>query len=374
MAIRSAEHAVGYGLERGTPELRSAGPITFGPDSILFVADSAAARIYAIAIEDASPVSGTRSLDVDRLDERLAAYLGVPADDVDIRGMAVDPATQGVYLSVARGRGAGSIPLILRVEDDGSLQEVSLRDVQYAQTGIDDAPAEDDERTDIRVLRDDEPGGQAYDARGTILQLVRESLRTVTVTDMAYVGGTLVVAGASNEEFTSTLRQIPFPFKGAAHSSSLEIFHVSHGKWETHSPIRTFVAYDDDMSVLASYTCTPIVKFSLRDLQGGDQARGHTVAELGAMNTPLGMVSFRRDGEEYLLVSNSRHELFKLSRKDLEAQESLTTPQAPVGAPRQSLPHHGVGRMASLNGETVLMLQRTPEGHVDLHSYSTASL
>src|SRR5581483_8913664 len=125
MAIRSAEHAVGYGLERGTPELRSAGPITFGPDSILFVADSAAARIYAIAIEDASPVSGTRSLD-----ERLAAYLGVPADDVDIRGMAVDPATQGVYLSVARGRGAGSIPLILRVEDDGSLQEVSLRDVQ----------------------------------------------------------------------------------------------------------------------------------------------------------------------------------------------------------------------------------------------------
>jgi hypothetical protein len=91
------------------------------------------------------------------------------------------------------------------------------------------------------------------------------------------------------------------------------------------------------------------------------------------MNTPLGMVAYRRDGEEYLLVSNSRHELFRLSRRDLDGQDALTTPKEPTGAPRVALPHEGVGRMAALGDDHVLMLQRIA-GHVDLHSYSTASL
>lgn len=367
MAIRSSDQAVGYGLSVGTPEIRSAGPIAFGPEGILLLADSVGATIFAIAV-DAPPATHAGSLDVERLDERLAAWLGCPVEDVDIRDMAVDPQTQGVYLSVTRG----AIPLIVRVDGD-ALTEVPLRDVPFAQAPIEDAPAAGDERKDVRVLRDDEPGGQAYDARGTVLQLVHEPLRTITVTDIAYLDGTVIVAGASNEEFTSTLRQIPFPFGGGATSSSLEIFHVSHGKWETHSPIRNFVAYGDDMSVLASYTCTPIVRFSLDDLHGTRQARGHTVAELGAMNTPLGMVAYRRDGEEYLLVSNSRHELFRLSRRDLDGQDALTTPKEPTGAPRVALPHEGVGRMAALGDDHVLMLQRIG-GHVDLHSYSTASL
>jgi hypothetical protein len=371
MAIRSSDRTVGHGLSVGVPNISSVGPIAFGPEGILFIADSAAATIHAIAV-DTEPAVGARRLDVERLDERLAAWLGCSTEDVAIRDLAVDPRSQGVYLSVMRGRGDGAIPLIVRVDDD-RLAEVPLRDVPCAQASIDDAPAQDDQRKDVRVLRDDEPGGQPYDARGTLLQLLHVPLRTVTVTDLAYVDGLLVVAGASNEEFTSTLRQIPFPFGGEARSSSLEIFHVSHGKWETHSPIRNFVAYGDDMSVLASYTCTPIVKFSLRDLRDNRQARGHTVAELGAMNTPLGMVSYRRDGEEYLLVSNSRHELFRLARRDMERQESLTAPKEPVGAPRVSLPHQGVGRMAALNDEHILMLQRI-DGHVDLHSYSTASL
>ena len=37
-----------YGLQQGTPDLKSIGPITFGPDAILFVADNASATIYAI--------------------------------------------------------------------------------------------------------------------------------------------------------------------------------------------------------------------------------------------------------------------------------------------------------------------------------------
>ena len=58
------------------------------------------------------------------------------------------------------------------------------------------------------------------------------------------------------------LRRIPFPFPERADSvtgNNLEIFHVSHGKWETAAPIRAFVPYQDGRSILASYTCTPVV-------------------------------------------------------------------------------------------------------------------
>ena len=144
---------------------------------------------------------------------------------------------------------------------------------------------------------------------------------------MAYVGGALLVAGLSNEEFSSKLRRIPFPFSDEVTGSSLEIFHVSHGKWETAAPIRTFVPYDGGASILASYTCTPVVHFPLADLTHGAKAVGRTVAELGAMNQPLDMVSFAQDGEEYLLVANTAHGLVKIACRDIDGQSPLTEPQ-----------------------------------------------
>ena len=42
-----SEHSE-YGLQAGTADIRSAGPIAFGPDGILFLADNAAARVYAV--------------------------------------------------------------------------------------------------------------------------------------------------------------------------------------------------------------------------------------------------------------------------------------------------------------------------------------
>src|SRR5438093_1479455 len=83
--------------------------------------------------------------------------------------------------------------------------------------------------------------------------------------DMAYVDGTLYVAGMSNEEFSSNLRRFPFPFGDEMSHNSLEIFHVSHGVYETAAPINTFVPYGDGR-ILASYTCTPLVTFSIGDL------------------------------------------------------------------------------------------------------------
>ena len=363
-----------YGLEIGTPAIESIGPIAFGPERILFLADNLGAAIVAVAVDDGEAASEAAPVNLDRLDTRLAAYLGCSRDDVFIRDMAIHPSTQEVYLSVTRGSGAAAIPLLIRVASDGSLSEVALQELPFARTAIEGAPAEDDERKELRLVQDDREGEDYETSDGGHLRVSRDRLRTLTVTDMNYVDGVLLVAGASNEEFASTLRQIPFPFNGDSQANSLEIYHVSHGKYETASPIRTFVPFGDNESVLASYTCTPVVHFALDDLQTGTQLRGRTVAELGAMNTPIDMVSYSSGGEEYLLVSNTHHALIKIACKDIPTQEPLTQHREPVGVPRQTLPHEGVGRMANLDGSHVVMIQQDGEGNLDLRSYPCSTL
>jgi hypothetical protein len=149
---------------------------------------------------------------------------------------------------------------------------------------------------------------------------------------------------------------------------------VSHAKYETASPIRTFVSYDGGSSILASYTCTPVVHFSLKDLAPGAHVKGRTVAELGPGNTPLDMVAFSSDGEEFLLVSNARHPLMKLNARDIDRHEPLTQPHEPVGVARETLPHPGVSRMANLDDRYVVMLQMDADEKYHLRSYEVDTL
>ena len=351
-----------YGLEVGTPRIKSVGPLAFGPDGLLFVGDNVGAAIFAIDVGDAGAAQGQSEINVENLGTALAAYLGCSRDDIFIRDMAVHPTSENVYLAVMRGSGDAAIPVLIKVDSDGKLSEVPLENVPFSQTLIEDAPDEDDPRI-----------------------VSRDRLRTVTVTDMCFVDGLLVVAGASNEEFSSTLRRIPFPFNGDTMSNSLEIFHVSHGKYETAAPIRVFVPYDNNRSLLCSYTCTPVVQFTLSDFKAGAHVMGKTVAELGAHNRPLDIVSYVSGGEEYLLISNLNHPLTKIACKDIDRQGSLTVPDrstdehrdgplSPLaGAPREDLPHPGVRRLANRNGSQVLMMQEV-EGEFHLRSYATSTL
>ena len=50
---------------------------------------------------------------------------------------------------------------------------------------------------------------------------------------MAFVDGRLFVAGLSNEEFSSKLRSVRYPFATADNGASVEIFHGNHGPFET---------------------------------------------------------------------------------------------------------------------------------------------
>jgi len=362
-----------HGMQVGTPELKTVGAITFGPDDVLFVADTTRAAIVAIDVADPGDDAAGGALEVDDLGTRLAALLGCADDDVVVRDLAVHPRTGNVYLSVMRGLGEEATPLIVRVDrTSGEMSEVDLTDVAFSEVTIPSAPALDDERTDVQQGK--APGAERFEFSGTELWLSRPPIRTATVTDMAYVDGELIVAGMSNEEFSSTLRRIPFPFAGEVADTQLEIFHVSHGKWETAAPIRTFIPYEGGASILASYTCTPLVHFSLADITPGARATGRTVAELGFGNQPLDMVSFTQDGDEYLLVAHSRHPLMKISCRDVDAQGALTEPKEPVGVAFEELDVPGVTRLATLDDEHVLALQRDDAGVRHLRSLKTASL
>ena len=191
---------------------------------------------------------------------------------------------------------------------------------------------------------------------------------------MAYVDGTVLVAGLSNEEFSSTLRRIPFPFDGQAESNSLEIFHGSHGMWETAAPIRTFVPFDGGSSILASYTCTPLVHFPIENLKTQKHAKGRTIAELGAGNQPLDIISFRQDGSEYLLICHSTHPVMKIDVSAIAGQDALTEPREPLGIPREIVDLPKTSMLANLDDDHVLALQRDDFGKRRLRSMKCASL
>ena len=112
-----------YGLEMGDLNIKSVGPIAFGPDGILFVADNSQATIFAIDTQDADRPGPGHSVNVDNINARLMAYLGCWREDVSIRDMAVHPASENVYFSVMRQALADSIPLIFKLEPDGTVTE-----------------------------------------------------------------------------------------------------------------------------------------------------------------------------------------------------------------------------------------------------------
>ncbi|HVV46740.1 MAG TPA: hypothetical protein VHC72_16115, partial [Bryobacteraceae bacterium] len=156
----------------------------------------------------------------------------------------------------------------------------------------------------------------------------RRDPRMMTITDMTYVNGNLMVAGLSNEEWSSALRSIPFPFRNAKEGATLQIWHASHGRYETESPVRTFVPYtiSGQQYILAAYTCTPLVKIPVSELKPGAQVKGVTIADLGSGNQPLDMVPYKKNGHDYILVANSSLGMVKLKADNIESYKPIDSP------------------------------------------------
>ena len=157
----------------------------------------------------------------------------------------------------------------------------------------------------------------------------RGQARAESITDLAFADGRVFVAGLSNEEFSSRLIAIPFPFSSEGFDgAAIEIYHGAHGRFETKSPIRTFVTYriKNEPYMLAAYTCTPLVKLPVADLKAGAHVKGTTIAELGNRNRPLDMIVYQKDGKDYLLMTNSSRGVMKIPTEGAGSAESITEP------------------------------------------------
>jgi hypothetical protein len=331
------------GFTTGNLQLKSAGPLAFGPDGILFIGDSVAANIVAVDTRDAKPAASAGAIDVRGINQKVAALLGVAPTDVIINDVKVNPISKNVYLSVSRGRGPDAIPVVLRLDASGKMTEVSFDNVAHSVAAIPNAP-------------DAVPGGR--------------NPRLDTITQMAYVDGRLLVAGLSNEEFSSNLRTIPFPFKSVASGASVEIYHGSHGRFETNSPVRTFVPYtiQNKPFIVAAYTCTPLVTIPMGELKPGVKVKGTTIAELGAGNRPLDMIAYKKDGHDYILMANSAHGVLKLTADHLETYKPILAQTEPAGVPFEHVKDlAGVKHLTSLDNSSALILSDN-NGTQDLRS------
>lgn len=108
LTASAAQADVTKGELRGKPDLKSAGPLAFGPRGVLFIGDPKGAAIFAVDTKDAGPEHGARvkaSINVDNIKQTIASLLGTNPEQVRIQDVAVNPASGKVYLSVSRGRG-----------------------------------------------------------------------------------------------------------------------------------------------------------------------------------------------------------------------------------------------------------------------------
>jgi len=190
--------------------------------------------------------------------------------------------------------------------------------------------------------------------------------RQQSITDLAFSDGRLYIAGLSNEEFASKLRSVKYPFAAADNGASVEIFHGNHGQLETRSPVYTFIPYTIDSKpyVIASYTCTPLVRFSMDSLKGS-KVVGTTIAELGAGNRPLDMILYKKDGKEFLLMSNNSRGVMKIPTAAFGSATPITEPvkSETAGISYEKITSMtGVEQMDLLDAQRSIVLARTTGG------------
>jgi len=336
-------------LKKGTPDLKSAGPLAFGPEGILFVGDTKGAALFAIDTGDHATAAEKRPVNVKDVADKIAAMLGTTSKQIMINDLAINPRSGNVYLSVSRGRGPDATPLLVRVSADGKPQEVPLENILFAKADLPNPPG-----------------------AGTTQR--EQSMRNESITDLAFVDGRVFVAGLSNEEFSSRLVAIPYPFSSEGFDgAAVEIYHGSHGRFETKSPIRTFVTYriQNEPYMLAAYTCTPLVKVPVAQLKAGAHVKGTTIAELGNRNRPLDMIVYRKDGKDFLLMTNSSRGVMKIPTDGADSAPGIVAPvRDKKGLGYETIDAlKGVEQMDQLDDHHAVLLVKTgPEGALSLQT------
>ena len=200
----------------------------------------------------------------------VLALFGLAANDIEIRRIAVNPASRKLYVAVRSLK--SNQYAVLTIDGSGKVDEFSLDNVKYEK-----------------------------------YPLMVDKKAVTKITDVIYAGGKVIAATQAADTFASRVFTI-YPGKGSSQFYT-ETFHTGHNKIETNAPIRCLMTYEENSkaNIVGSFTCTPIVKYPLDDAQPDVKVKGTTVVELCQGNTPRSMFSYDKDGKKYILINAGRN-------------------------------------------------------------------
>ena len=340
---------------RSAGPLRSAGALEFGPDNVLFIGDMTGAAVHAFALRE-TDLTSQADVEVGNfqnfegrdlvlgLDQKLAALFGTTVSNIVVNDMVVHHPSKQIFMSVERGRGTDAMPAIVKV-NHGNLEVLELDGIPHTQVAIPNEP-------DKKAMLEFEPQ-QVY-----------------AITDVKYYNGEVFVTGVSNQRFASTLYRIPYPFNSRLATSTVEIWHPTHGEFETRAPIirQLIREVQGEPYLFAVYGCTPLVRFRLDALKDGAHVRGDTIGELGYGSNPLDMVIYTDpfDHKDYMLVT-----IDVRGASRIEAADLASAKPEPTGGPIDFGPG-GLGRtqrnlpilaehLAILNPRWAVVIWRHPK-------------
>jgi len=348
--IASIGFSADWGMKEGNPGIKSTGALAFGPDGILFVGDTKLATVFAIATGDTKTAQANAKLHLDGIDKKIAEFLKSDPAEIAINDLVTNPLSGNVYLSITKGKGAKATPAIVRVDGSGKLGEVPLEKIPFQKVVLKDAPEDREITRNGRVSnpRDD------------------------SITDLAYAEGKVFASGVVAGDSPSSVHQIPFPFADGLSGTRVEIYHGAHGRVEDYAAIRTFVPMNinGEPSLLAGFVCTPLVRFPVNSLKSSEKTRGTTVAELGNRNRPLDMIAYKKDGKDFLLMSNTARGVMKISTDNIARNDGITEPIKDGGTSGQQFETikelSGVVQLDRLNDETLVVIVKHETGSQDL--------
>jgi hypothetical protein len=257
--------------EQGNPKIKTIEALAFGPNGLLLIAGGP--QVVTVETGDTKPSTWSKT-EIANIDQLLASKLGLEAKDIEVRKLAVNPASHKAYVALNSLKTKASA--ILTIDGGGSVAEFPLEDVKY-----------------------------------TSYTLAVPKASIAKVTDIAWAGGKIVVATQATDKFASRVFTInPAARDGSPVQISTKTFHVGHNRWETQAPLRVLMPYEEDgkKSIVGSFTCTPVVRYDLEDARDDDQITGSSVLELGTGNTPRNMFAYERDGKKFILVGVGRND------------------------------------------------------------------
>jgi len=313
----AAAVGMGSGAAAAGP-IRSVAAMTFADNDTLIVADWRGGELHALKLRPAADAKST-PFNLKDVAPAIARALHARADRLRFEDMAFRPGSALTYIALSVERASGlPVPALVAIDAGGQVQALDLAKAVHTSIEIKNRPT-----AEARFWN--EMPAAAY-----------------TVTDLLFHEGKVYVAGLSNASFASTLRVYDFPFTGASTTSSVEMYHAVHDQVETRAPIRkmAIATLNGEPSLIAAYTCTPLVTIPLKDLKDGAHVVGKTVAELGWGSAPVGMVSFDAGQGPMVLLTNSHKSADLMTVAAIAAGTAQPGLHAPIEWP--AAPYLGV--------------------------------